>query len=269
MIALLSCANCCFNALQFDTIGTAFGYCTEHRSVLRDSSELTCGRQFRKDLSLASAQEEHAIHKNEYPSSRIVFVRNTKAPDSTSVSQSEQDLVVLRQDPVAQVVSEYGQLNSKIESLAQLRMLPGARAEVAQLALGRTYVRRCKERRGSWTSGIHLFWWTKLRLTHEPEIKPDDIRLELELPLARQVELAKWAVLMFRLTFLSDVGSHASTAGHVRRLANLSEQAALATGSLSFSKLLKWVKREGVKRVEHALPQEEYIRLSKQLHHGD
>jgi hypothetical protein len=112
-----------------------------------------------------------------------------------------------------------------------------------------------------------LFWWTRVSLDYEPDIRAEDIRVDSVLPLSRQLELAKWSVLMFRLTFLSDVAVHASASGNgLGRLADLPERAVRETNSLSVVKLLRWIRREGVKQVDRALPEPTYERLAKALH---
>jgi len=65
--------------------------------------------------------------------------------EPSSFARTE-DLAVLRRDTVADVVSDYGRLNTKILSLARLQALGGARSEIATLALGRSHVSRCVER---------------------------------------------------------------------------------------------------------------------------
>jgi hypothetical protein len=40
------------------------------------------------------------------------------------------------------------------------------------LSLGRAYTNRCVERGGSWTSGIHLLWWTRRRLVEAEVFDP-------------------------------------------------------------------------------------------------
>jgi hypothetical protein len=262
----LSCENCCFNALQYDAIGTSFGYCVEYRVVLRHSEALTCGRLLRKDLTLPSAKRESAIHAKTFTTSDVAFLRpNGRSP--REAGYADDDTSALDRHDVTKQVAEYGKLHAKIESLAGLRTLPGVRAEVARLALGRTYVDRCVTNGGSWTAGIHQYWWTKERLLDEPSITADDIRVEAPIPLERQVAIAKWAVVMLRLVFMSDIGHHAAKRDRqVAKLRALPERAAMATDAVSCSKLLSWVKREGIDIVEHALPRRKYERLAEKLH---
>jgi hypothetical protein len=247
----LSCVNCCYNALQHDTIGTSYGYCTEFRSVLRKPEALTCGRQLRKDLLLDSVNTQSDIHKEKFSSSDVVFLR----PNGHTPRQQQyvsRDATALAANPVAATVAEWGQLPTKFASLVALRQLPGPRAELARLSLGRSYVKRCTSRGGDWTSGIHLYAWTRKALLDEPEITADDIRTELAITLERQISIAKWSLLMFRLVFLSDLGFHATT-GNVRQLRHLPVLAAEATGSLSYSTLHKWIQRQGAKLADRAL----------------
>ncbi|WP_147439727.1 hypothetical protein [Corallococcus sp. CA049B] len=181
----------------------------------------------------------------------------------------EQDASSLRTDAVGDAIADYGLLGAKIESLARLRQLQGVRAEIAMLSMGRSYVRRCVGRNGSWTSGIHLLWWTRLRLDQEPEVNAGDIRMELAIPLARQVEMAQWAVLMFRLVFISDIGQYAKVSGSragVGGLSSLAEEAAAETSDVTPKALITWLKRKGLSRFDHALPERSYVRMARDLH---
>lgn len=263
----LSCVNCSFNGLQYDSVGTAVGYCTEHKRILQTPSELTCGRLFRKDLPLVSARREQRLHEARFSPGAVSFLRSRELANGSATSTSRSDLNVLQRDRVAAAVTNYGRLDTKIESLAQLSALDGARADVALLSLGRVYVLRCKDRGGRWTSGLHLLWWIRGRLGTEPVISIQDIRIEAAAPIARQIELAQWSILMLRLTVLSDLGWHATDEGHpVKSLSDLDEAAAVETRELSFRKLLRWINTTGKARVHKALSEEEYERLSHELH---
>ncbi|MCK5797680.1 MAG: hypothetical protein KAI47_10880 [Deltaproteobacteria bacterium] len=263
---LISCENCCFNALQYDNVGLSFGYCTEHRCVLNTPSRLTCGRHFRKDLLLASAQQEAKQHSAHYSPAFVALVDGSRANGSTTTT-SPKDVAQLKKDPVANIVVEYGRIGTKILSLSQLRMLRGGRAEIALLSLARSYVRRCVQNGGAWTSGVHVSWWTKNRLAEEPSFEVSDLRVETALPVRRQIDLAKWSTVMMRLVFLSDLGKYASNdRSRVKSLASLPEEAVIATGSLSPRRLLAWVKRHALPKFEWALSEQSYARLCDNLH---
>jgi hypothetical protein len=262
----ISCVNCAFNGLQYDTLGTSVGYCAEHRRILLTPTELTCGRLFRKDLPLATATTEQQRHESRYSPSAIWLLRTGKLANGSHSLDSRSEQNILRSDRVATAVMAYGYLNTKIESLAQLAVLDGARADIALLSLGRSYVRRCTSRGGGWTSGLHLFWWIRTRLTTEPTVTVTDIRVETALPLSRQIELAKWALLMLRLTVIADIGSYAKSHQTMCRVSDLAERAAAETGDLSFGKLHKWIQRAGRTAVDKALTEDEYESLSVQLH---
>lgn len=266
----LSCTNCAHNPLQHDAVGTSVGFCTVHRRVLNTPGELTCGQHFRKDLTLLSAKRQRDLHLMRFGAGTVSSLATRKPVNGAHTSTARADLSPLEADAVAAAVTDYGRLGSKIESLAQLSAMPGARADIALASLGRAYVDRCVERGGSWTSGLHLFWWVKARVAIEPDVRVDDLRTSSALPLGRQMDLARWSILMLRLAFLSDVGAHArSTHDRVRRAGNLVERAAEATGQLSFSRLMKWVRSEGKKQIDDALPVAEYERRSLELHRDE
>jgi hypothetical protein len=200
---------------------------------------------------LDSAKTQSSIHCKIFSSSEIVFLRpNGHTPRQQHYVHT--DVSALATNPVAITVAEWGDLPTKFASLVALRQLSGGRAELARLSLSRSYVKRCVDRNGRWTSGIHLYSWTRSTLLDEPEITADDIRTELSISLERQISMAKWSLLMLRLVFLSDLGFHADT-GTVRKLRRLPILAAEATGNLSYSALHSWVKREGAKLADRAL----------------
>lgn len=267
MTRLISCENCCFNALQYDNVGLSFGYCTEHRRVLNTPSRLTCGRHFRKDLLLLSAEQEGKRHSRRYSSAFVALVDDGSRANGSTTTTSPKDVAQVRKDEVANVVVDYGHFGTKILSLSQLRMLTGGRAEIALLSLARAYVRRCVQNGGAWTSGVHVSWWTKNRLAEEPSFEVSDLRVEAPIPVRRQIDLAKWSTVMMRLVFLSDLGRYASSdRSRVKSLATLAEDAAAATGSLSPRLLLAWVRHTALPKFEWALSEKSYARLCESLH---
>lgn len=260
---LLSCINCCYNGLQADNFGAKVGYCVEHRAVLHLAESLTCGRLFRRDLLLPEAKAENELHQRSFSRDQIVQLR-TKI-DAHSTGHADVDVAVLVEDPPGKEVTNYGRLGTKIESLARLSMIPGARAELARLSLSRTYVRRCVELDGSWMSGIHQLLWTIDRLLEPPEIGLDDLRDDVPIPQTRQRELAQWSMMMLRFTFLSDIGYLAPDSDPVAALRDLPEQAAVKIDEIDFSALMRWVTKEGWAAAVAAFPRERYEQLSNQL----
>lgn len=272
---LLSCSNCWHNPLQYGSIGLSIGYCTEHRVVLRQADETTCGRQRRKDLLHTSALRSSQLQQDRYPLNEVVRL------DGTSFNgEAEQyvtpEIAPLQEDQIGSVVAEYSEFDTKIEALAQLRQIGTPRAELARLSLGRAYVARCVTRGGYWHSGLNLLWWAKERLAEYPQLRIDDIRLQLPIPLQRQQELEAWSLLMLRLAFIADVAAHAASGqaisqqgrtlgARVARLASLPEEAAEHAGTVVV-KLFRWVGRVALQRMEEALPRSEYRALSQELH---
>lgn len=127
---LLSCSNCWFNGLQYGPLGLSAGYCAEHRVVLRQADWTTCPRHMRKDLAFDSAVRANRAHRIAYRADRVqLVIPNGGTPtEFTSPEPS-----ALREDPVGDAVADFGELDSKIESLAQLNSIPGARAEIVIL----------------------------------------------------------------------------------------------------------------------------------------
>src|SRR5208283_4952900 len=139
---LISCVNCCFNALQSDTLGTSMGFCVEHKKILQTPSETTCGHLLRKDLCIESAEREHTCHEARFSPSYVSLLRTKNRANGQHTSANCTGFSGFH-DEVATAVTSYGVFGTKIESLSQLSAMNGTRAQLAFLSLGRAYVRRC------------------------------------------------------------------------------------------------------------------------------
>jgi hypothetical protein len=201
-----------------------------------------------------------------YDSARIVRLTN-KEEFQTDFSGSERDADFLRTDSVGEAVLDYGSLDSRIESLAQLRALKTARSDLAMTSLGRAYVSNCVRQGGRWTSGLHLYWWTKKQITFVPELSARDIRYSGSIQLSRQIELTSWSVMMFRLSLLDDIIEYAKQQGDEIGLeAGVSSKAALAVQEFSTDKLSKWLIKELIPALDARLDQNRYSSLARELH---
>lgn len=260
----LSCVNCLHNPLQLGGVGTAFGYCTAHHKVLYGSHHTTCGQLLRKDLLSARATAEQKLHRRSF---RVEFVQELTSP---GVAMNDADLVseleVQAGDDVFRDVAEYGLLPSKVATLAALWSRSGIRAEVAMLSLGRAYFTNCIRRRGKWTAGLHLARHTLNRLTEDPLLSLEDLRAPVIAPLARAIDLAKWAVVAQRVAILIDVGNTAEADGdRVTRWVGLGTTAIATTAPGSAKSLLAYLRRKR-RGFEEALDQQRYRELAQSLH---
>ena len=263
---LQSCQNCWFNGLQYGPLGLPVGYCSRHLKVLNAAEETTCGLQLRKDLALKRALEVGSIHRKHYPVHEIVTVIERK-PANGSASSDPSDLKSLTSDPIGAIAFDFGTLGSKIESLAMLRNTAGARAEVALSSLSRAYVANCVSRNGRWTSGIHLYWWTKSRLAEEPQIAASDIRTVGGVQLSRQVALTAWSVVMLRLTLIDDIAEHAASQGDsFGRARGLLNKAAEDVQSFNIKTLTRWIQSTALPALDKQLPYKTYVKLANDLH---
>lgn len=261
---LLSCSNCCFNGLQYGSVGLSVGYCVEHRRVLRHADETTCGRHFRKDLPKVVAEGFNQRHRVHYGDDAIYQIRPRREVSDESVYvENESD--VLFQDETTSVVIEYGINESKIASLASLRRTAGARAELAMLSLGRSYIRRCSLRGGRWTSGVHLLWWLQSRLDKPPQLEIGDFRLQTLASMERQNELAVWSLVMLRLTVISDIGFSAKEDGHeVGAVSSFVEEAA-ESASTDLKRLNRWVAKVARPGLSSVLSWEKYSKICTEI----
>lgn len=263
---LHSCQNCWFNGLQYGALGLPVGYCSRHRKILNAADVTTCGLHLRKDLTVLRAKEVSEIHKNHYSADFVSRISDGKHRE-TDVSDSEKDTSHLRKDPVADVVTDYGTLGTTIESLAQLKAMPGARAELAMLSLGRGYINNCISRNGKWTTGLHLYWWSRRRLTEIPEIAVENLRSVGATQLSRQSDLTAWSLIMLRLTFIDDMTTYARQQNDpLGKVQSLTEQAALALDTFNLHALSKWLKLKAAPQLDARLPIARYTELANELH---
>ena len=263
---LQSCENCWFNGLQYGALGLPVGYCAIHKVILNNSSQTTCKLQLRKDLSQSRALEVSKWHSQYYNNDDIVTIYDDKI-NGGDISKKLTDINRLKTDAVGDLVTDYGHLGSKIESLSQLRRVEGARAEVALLSLSRAYVNNCYNKSKKWSSGIHLYWWTKSRLADTPEIKVEDIRTTDGLQLSRQVELISWSIIMLRLTFIEDIAIYAKESrDNLGKAVGILDEAASENHSFNVNKLTRWMKKEAVPLLDSYLEAERYHDLAKSVH---
>lgn len=260
---LASCENCCFNPLQNGSVGLSVGYCVEHHLILRDSSATTCGRHFRKDLPFLTAESFARRHQDRYPNKdRILDLVSGQPTDSPN--QVTDEVKYIKTDSVGELISDYGFTDKKIATLSALRNANiSSRMEFGCLNLSRTYVHRCKLRGGNWTSGLNILWWIKKRLFESPMYVASDFRYTTAKNLQRQEELASWSLLMARLLVISDIAIHSN--GMLDSLVKLPQEAAVASENLTTRKLIKWMKDQGFRKINDAMPENRYRDLMKDI----
>jgi hypothetical protein len=260
-----SCENCWFNGLQYGAIGLAVGYCTRHKKILHESAQLTCAYHRRKDLSLTRALEVSRQHVRVFPEIYPVLLHEARRP--AALSADDRALDTLRQDDVAEQAVDYGTLGSTIESLAQLNRIPGARGEIAFLSLARGYVAHCTHRGGSWTSGLHLYWWTKSRLAQPPGVTIRDLRDCSGLPVNRQVALSEWSIVMLRLCLIEDIATYARADDDpLGQAVGLLDRTAEAVNTFNLDRLLRWLARHAIPSLDGYLARARYTELANALH---
>lgn len=261
-----SCQNCWFNGLQYGALGFNYGYCSKKNIVLLNAENTTCNQQIRKDLTIERAIATNKIHANFYKSTDIVKINKDPA-DKNDYSTATKEINFLRKNNISDAAVNYGALSSKIESLAMLNQISGAKSELAFLSLSRGYANNCFNNDQKWTSALHLFWWTKSRITTDPEINFEDIRFS-NLRLSKQSELLSWSIIMLRLTFLDDVAWYAKKTNYspLGELVGIPSRVTSAVQSFNSKKTLSWIKNNLLPTINEALPYEEYKRISNTLH---
>lgn len=267
---LSACSNCCFNALQYGSLGTPYGYCVKKYCLLKQPDETTCGQHLRKDVMSESMERHHNAHAEKLQDHQqaMVFIHRK----DRSVQRAQENVhfetnVTYSKDRVTDVVFDYGERGSSFSTLGRLNEIPGARAELAMISLGRAYVRNCFKNDRKWTSGLNLLWWIKEKLAEDPNVQLSDIRIFLGLPSQEQLDLETLSLLMLRLKFISDVGSYAKQVNHtVGELEFFADEAATAMrGSTSPKKLLSWLRRAGAERLERVFPRALYRELREEV----
>jgi hypothetical protein len=215
---------------------------------------------------LERSEEVSKIHQNVFSSELIVRTVDHEQHEN-DFSDSDKDIELLRKDEVADVAADFGALGTTIESLSQLKAMPGARAELAMLSLSRGYVSNCISRNGKWTSGLHLYWWSKKRLDSTPDVGVEDLRSVGAIQLARQSTLTAWSLMMLRLTFIEDITVYAGQQhDSLGTIESLTDQAASALETFNLTNLAKWIKREAIPQLDSRLSYERYKALANDLH---
>ena len=137
------------------------------------------------------------------------------------------------------------------------------------LSLGRGYFRTCVRNHGDWTSGLHIFWWTRRRLSSDPGIQVTDLRYQSAVSMRRQFELATWSMLMLRLQLLADVGRVAPRDDEMSMLSEVHERAAEAVDTPDPASLAAWLQSEGEGLVARAMPRDRYHAMRLSLHRDE
>ncbi len=245
-------------------VGLGVGYCTRHRLLLLAPGHSTCGQLLRRDLLMHRATAEQVAHRAAFGEG---FVQALASPYDKDSGLPLCDTVdpVSRRDPVVDEVADYGCVNPKISTVAVLRRLPGARAEVAMHSLGRGYLLNCYARDHRWTAGLHLFAWTRQRISEEPDIKAVDLRDGLGLPRSRVNNLAIWQVVTLRLNTVDQIARQADANGDdVGRLTDFATQAITETRPGDGRGLLRWIDRKK-RSLESVLSESRYRTLHESL----
>ena len=260
---LSACSHCCFNALQYGNLGTPYGYCVKKCCLLKQPDDTTCGLHLRKDLMAESMERHHNAHASklaDHQQAMVVMHRKDHSIQRAQENVHFETTITYSKDRVTDVVFDYGERGSSFSTLGRLNEIPGARAELAMVSLGRAYVRNCFKNDRKWTSGLNLLWWIKERLAEDPKVQLGDIRIFSGLPSQEQLEIETLSLLMLRLKFISDVGKYANEVNHpVGELEFFADEAASALhGRLSPTKLLSWLRRAGAERLERIFPRSLY-----------
>ncbi|WP_155820248.1 hypothetical protein [Komagataeibacter europaeus] len=267
-MTLQYCQNCWFNGLQFGALGLAVGYCARHKKILNAPDSTTCGQQIRKDLGLSRAQAVSVIHSEQFDQNKIVrWIDNIEVKSDTSISSRDNN--ILRTDIVAEAVTDYGNLDSKIESLSQLKALSlkTARADVAFVSLGRSYVRNCIRNGGKWISGIHLYWWTKRRLAHVPDIAIEELRFLGSAQITRQIDLTKWSIIMLKLTLVDDIVQYSRESNdELGSTPGLLDYVADHISTFNVRRLSLFIRKEIIPLLDSHLNYDRYQEISRELH---
>ncbi len=225
----------------------------------------TCGQLLRKDLLASSAAEQRTLHAHRFKETRV-SVLASPTTDAASRGMTEKPNGHLPGDVVLEEVRSYGDLDSKIATMAALHRVPGPRAEIAMLSLSRSYLSNCYEQGGKWTAGVHLAFWTLRRLTSPPELGATDLRGPFANPLAVVTAIASWTLIAFRLALLSDVAERARRdKDHAMARLQPLVLRAIEAAPTRPDQLLARLRRDR-RQWDAALTEERYARLRAELH---
>ncbi|WP_139351672.1 hypothetical protein [Rhodanobacter sp. C06] len=253
--ALISCENCWFNALQHDSVGTSFGYCSQFKKLLRRPYETTCGQLMRKDIDAERNITLRDFHLSKFPKDKISAIRDVNAenwsmPKSIYIS-SNIDSVLADQVGRQLVAPE----SNKIGAIAALKRIKSVRSEFAFVIFGRSYIYTCNSRGGAWTSGINILRWVKKSLVFKPPLSLTDIRFPAGNTYERQENLVHWSLMISKLRYISDLGFYARRQGdEAGLLEEILESASEEVEGIDSVRLEKWIRQIGFKKMDRAMP---------------
>jgi hypothetical protein len=134
-------------------------------------------------------------------------------------------------------------------------------------SLSRGYVANCVSQGGRWTSGLHLYWWTRSRLGDEPQIAPSDMRTVSGIQLSRQIALTAWSIIMLRMTLIDDIAEHAASQGdRFGDVRGLLKKAAEDVQTFNIKTLTRWIHGTALPFLDRKLPYKTYVKLANELH---
>lgn len=266
---LLSCTYCCYNPMQLDALGTPYGYCVRREAILKQPTLTTCGWHRRRDLLASDADAVQQAHIQVFPGNGVYRLPD-RANGSAGAALLDQDLDRLGENQVASTVRNWN-VDQKVATLkvldSQVHFLRSAKAEAALISLGRAYIANCSRRGGPWTSGLHLVAWQRKRLASIPQVRLDDLWSIAPTSVSRQTELAAWSLMMARILLIADIAQQSGS--ELAPLADVADEAALASKHLSPTALSTWVRKALVSNLDRWLPEARYRDLAVKLHRDE
>ncbi|MBB2165169.1 hypothetical protein HLH26_11605 [Gluconacetobacter sp. 1b LMG 1731] len=233
MDELFSCRNCIHNPAQSLNIGSGFGVCLKHDSVIKDSGITTCKYLRRKDLAMFLVEESIEEHEEEYSKyNGIVNIYSKEKISKIKYSEHycwENDLF----DSLNNHIARYHKSDKKW--LFIQGMTPGVdgRRSIAQTSLTRRYMYRC----GTWKSSVRIATDIISTLPQKPLFSEADTLDE------QNTNDALWDVIFGKLAFIQEYG----------KLAHI-DDVTWATDSVEHMETLNWeMVKESLKKIVQPL----------------
>ena len=207
MDSLFSCNNCIMNPVQYGPLGSATGYCLQHKSILKKPCATTCHYLHRKDLPGFLLDEAHSEHQAEYPNrTEIVYLDTKRVIKQQQYSEKYYwDTDSFNAD--LHFAALYTRTPTKWQLIQTLAGSSGAVRAMMHAVMTRRYMLNC----GKWTSAYRLM----LALANELDLVPlvEDSSFWVKVPIERSDAIKKgatWDVMMLRVSTIQEFGNAAS-----------------------------------------------------------
>ncbi len=204
MDALFSCRNCIHNSSQSLNIGSGWGYCLKHESLLSAPAETTCKYLHRKDLPLFVVDEGVREHASEFATFSGLVSLHTKQPTALCKYSEKYAWEHGTFDPVLHALAQYRKTSPSWVFIQALSGGLDGRRSLAHAGLVRRYLDKC----ATWKSVYRLMLALLREIPVRAQFADSDLNAEVDAPLSELHDEAAFDVLFTRIAGVQEYGFH-------------------------------------------------------------